>query len=106
MLESFVFSRFWVEALSTTVYLINLLPSPTLHLDFHILVCLVFLLIIILCMFLVAFVLFTYLPLNVTTLLGNLFSVLFLVIVILIKGFLCYDADANKLCISRNVIFF
>jgi len=37
-------------------------------------------------MFLVAFVLFTYLPLNVTSLLRNLFSVLFLVIVILIKG--------------------
>ncbi|TXG51741.1 hypothetical protein EZV62_024265 [Acer yangbiense] len=33
MLESSVPPRFWVEALSTTVYLINRLPSPTLHFD-------------------------------------------------------------------------
>jgi hypothetical protein len=68
-------------------------------------VCLVFLLIVIICMFFVAFVLFTYLPLTVTNLLFNMFSVLFLAIVTLIKGFVCYDANANKLRISRNVIF-
>jgi hypothetical protein len=34
-----------------------------------------------------------------------MFSVLFLAIVTLIKGFVCYDANANKLRISRNVIF-
>jgi cellulose synthase/poly-beta-1,6-N-acetylglucosamine synthase-like glycosyltransferase len=85
MLESSVPPRFWVEALSMAVYLINRLPSPCI-LILHILICLVFLLIIILCMFLVAFVLFTYLPLNVTSLWPNLFSVLFLVIVTLIKG--------------------
>jgi hypothetical protein len=33
MLESSIPPRFWVEALSTTEYLINRLPSPTLHLD-------------------------------------------------------------------------
>lgn len=33
MIESSVPSRFWVEALSTAVYLINCLPSPTLHVD-------------------------------------------------------------------------
>jgi hypothetical protein len=52
----------------------------------HILVYLVFLLIIILCMFLVVFVLFTYLLLNVTSFLHNLFNVLCLAIVTLIKG--------------------
>jgi hypothetical protein len=33
MLESYVPLRFWEKALSTTIYLINRLPSPTLHLD-------------------------------------------------------------------------
>jgi transposase InsO family protein len=33
MLESSVPPRFWVKASSTAVYLINRLPSPTLHLD-------------------------------------------------------------------------
>jgi len=42
--------------------------------------------IIILCIFLVAIVLFTYLPLTVTSLLLNMFSMLFLAIVTLIKG--------------------
>jgi hypothetical protein len=104
MLDSSVPSRFWVEALSMAVYLINRLPSLLYILILHILVSLVFLMIIVLCMFLVAFVLFTYLILNILGLLSNLFSVLFLAIVILIKG-LCYDMGANKLRISRHVIF-
>lgn len=57
-------------------------------------------------MFLVAFVLFAYLPLNVTSLLPNPFRVLFLGYSNSHKGLVCYDADANKLHISRNVIFF
>ena len=86
MLESFVPPRFWVEALSTAVYLINRLPSPTLHFDssysrlfgvppdynsLHVFGCVFFV---------------TYLPSNVTSLLPKLFSVLFLAIVTLIKG--------------------
>lgn len=33
MIESYVSPPFWIESLSTVVYLINCLPSPTLHLD-------------------------------------------------------------------------
>ena len=103
MLESSVPSRFWVEALSTIVYLINHLPSPTLHLDspcFHLFgvppdynFLHVF----------VASILFTYLPLNVTSLLLKLFNVLFLAIITLIKG-LCYDVDTSKIKFSFCLI--
>jgi hypothetical protein len=103
MLGSSIPPRFWVEALSTAEYLINRLPSPTLHLDSPYFVCLVFLLIIILCMFLVAFVLFTYLPLIVKSLLLN---PVFLGYSNSHEGFVCYDVNGNKFRISRNVIFF
>jgi hypothetical protein len=106
MLESSVPSRFWVKALSTTVYLINRLPSPILHLDspysrlfgvppdynsLHVFGCVC---------------LFTYLPLNVTKLATQAVQCAFLGYSNSDKGFVCYDADANKFCISRNVIFF
>ncbi|KAL6330239.1 hypothetical protein AAG906_040161 [Vitis piasezkii] len=106
MLESSVPPRFWVEALSTAVYLINRLPSPTLHLDspysrlfgvppdynsLHVFGC----------------VCFVHLPsIERHKLDAQSVSCAFLGYSNSHKGFVCYDADANKLRISRNVIFF
>jgi hypothetical protein len=106
MLESFMPSRFWVEALSTTVYLINRLPSPTLHLDspysrlfgvlpdynsLHVFGC----------------VCFVHLPpIESHKLAAQSVQCAFLGYSNFHKGFVCYDADANKLRISRNEIFF
>lgn len=106
MLESSVPPRFWVEALSTTVYLINHLPSPTLQLDspysrlfgvpseynsLHVFGC----------------VCFVHLPpIERHKLAAQSVQCAFLGYSNSHKGFVCYDADANKLRISRNVIFF
>lgn len=105
-LEPSVPSRFWVEAISTAVYLINRLPSPTLHLDspysrlfgvpldynsLHVFGC----------------ICFVHLPhverhkLDVQTV-----QCAFLGYSNSHKGFVCYDADANRPRISYNVIFF
>lgn len=93
MLESSIPSRFWIEALSTTIYLINRMSSSTLYLESsyshlfgvpldynssHVFGC----------------VCFVHLSLSVTSLLPNLFSVLFLVIITLIKG----------LCVMMRII--
>jgi hypothetical protein len=106
MLESSVPSRFWVEALSTAAYLTNRLPSPTLHLDssyshlfgvptdynsLHVFGC----------------ICFVHLPpIECHKLAAQSVQCAFLGYSNSHKGFVCYDADANKLRISRNVIFF
>ena len=106
MLESFVPPRFWVEALSTAVYLINRLSSSTLHLDspyshlfgvppyynsLHVFGC----------------IYFVHLsPIERHKLVAQAVQCAFLGYSNSHKGFVCYDADANKLRISRNVIFF
>jgi len=105
MLESFVPSRFWVKALSTTIYLINRLPSSTLHLDssysrlfgvppnynsLYVFGC----------------ICFAHLPpIERHKLAEQSVQCAFLGYSNSHKGFVCYDADANKLCISRNVFF-
>jgi len=78
LLESSVPPRFWCEALSTSVYLINPLPSPTLN---HVssLSCLVILLYILIFAYLVVFVLCISLLMNDINLLLSLLSVFFLV---------------------------
>jgi hypothetical protein len=106
MLESSVPSRFWVEAFSTAVYLINRLPSSTLSLDspyfrlfgvppdynsLHVFCC----------------ICFVHLPpLERHKLAAQSVQCAFLGYSNSHKGFVCYDADANKIRISRNVIFF
>jgi transposase InsO family protein len=106
VLESFVPSRFWVEALSMAVYLTNRLPSPTLHLDFpysrlfgvpldynslYVFGC----------------VFFVHLPpIERHKLDAQSVQCAFLGYSNSHKGFVCFDADVNKLCISCNVIFF
>jgi hypothetical protein len=105
-LEPSVPSRFWVEALSTAVYLINRLPSPTLHLDspysclfgvpldynsLHVFGC----------------ICFVHLPpVERHKLAAQSVLCAFLGYSNSHKGFVCYDADANRPRISRNVIFF
>jgi transposase InsO family protein len=78
LLESSVPPRFWCEALCTSVYLINRLPSPTLN---HVssLSCLVILLYILIFAHLVVFVLCISLLMNDINLLLSLLSVFFLV---------------------------
>ena len=90
MLESSVPPRFWVEALSMVVYLINHMPSSALHLDspysclfgvppnynsLHVFGCI--------CFVPPQFVQCAFLGYSNSH-----------------KGFVCYDADANKLRIS------
>lgn len=106
MLESSIPPRFWVEALSTVVYLINCLPSPTLRLDspysrlfgvppdynsLHVFGC----------------ICFVHLPpIERHKLAAQSVQCAFLGYSNSHKGFVCYDSDANKLLISCNVIFF
>ena len=105
-MESLVPSQFCVEALSTTVYLINRLPSQQLnfdspyyrlfgmHPDYDTLntfgcVC------------------FVHLPLHERhKLIAQSVKCAFMGYSTAHKGFLCYDAITNRLNISRNVIFF
>jgi hypothetical protein len=105
MPDSSVPYRFWVEALSTAVYLINRLPSPTLHLDspysrlfgvlpdynsLHVFGC----------------ICFVHLPpIERQKLVAQSVQCAFLGYSNSHKEFVYYDADANKLRISRNVIF-
>jgi hypothetical protein len=101
--KSSVPSKFWVEALSTVVYLINRLPSWILIL--RIIVCTISILAILFYILLDVFVLFIYLLMNVTNsahsvkcaFMGYSFSH---------KGYVCYDSCTNKFRIPRNVVFF
>ena len=106
LLESFVPLRFWVEALSTAVYLINRLPSQTLNLDslyFHLfgvppnynslhVFC---------------YICFVHLPpIEPHKIPAQVVQYAFLGYSNSHKGFVCYDANNNKIRISQNVVFF
>ena len=106
LIESCVPSHFWCEALSTAVYLINRLPSPTLNDDspyfrlfgyapnysnLHIFGC----------------VCFVHLPAHERNkLTAQSVKCAFLGHAGTQKGFLCYDPHARRTRVSRNVIFF
>lgn len=106
LIESYVPSKFWVEALSTTVYLINRLPMQTLQYDspyfrlfgshpeyqsLHAFGC----------------VCFVHLPpTECHKLAAKSARCAFMGYSNAHKGFVCYDATANKLRVSKNVIFF
>lgn len=106
LLESSVPSTFWVEALSTAVYLINRLPSQQLHFDspfyrlhgkhpdyhqLHTFGC----------------VCFVHLPSHERhKLAAQSVKCAFMGYSTAHKGYLCYDAAAKRIRISRNVIFF
>jgi hypothetical protein len=106
LLESSVPPKFWVEALSTAVYLINRLPAQHLNFDspyfrlygthpgydmLHTFGC----------------VCFVHLPPHERHKLGAQSArCAFLGYSIAQKGFICYDGVANRFRISRNVIFF
>ncbi|XP_071921648.1 retrovirus-related Pol polyprotein from transposon RE1 isoform X2 [Coffea arabica] len=106
LLQSTMPSKFWVEALTTAVYLINRLPSQQLgfdspyyrlfgvHPDYHMLhpfgcVC------------------FVHLPPHERhKLTAQSVRCAFMGYSTTQKGFLCYDVVANRFHVSRNVIFF
>ena len=106
LIESCVPSHFWCEALSTAVYLINRLPSPTLnnespylrlyedapdYSDLHIFGC----------------VCFVHLqPHERNKLTAQSVKCAFLGYGGTQKGFLCYDPNTRRIRVSRNVIFF
>ena len=106
LLESSTSSRFWVEAFSTAVHLINLLPSPKLHNNSpyfrlynkqpsygH------------LCPF--GCICFVHLPSHERNkLFAQSARCAFLGYATNQKGYLCYDPDINHIRISRNVVFF
>ncbi|KAL5749354.1 hypothetical protein ACOSP7_023957 [Xanthoceras sorbifolium] len=91
LLESYVPSRFWCEALSTAIHLINRLTSPSLNHVSHFTR------------------LFGHPPdySNLRTFGCVCFSVqcAFLGYSVHQKGFLCYDPHLHRIRISRNVIF-
>ena len=105
LIKSCVPSHFWCEALSTVVYLINRLPSPTLNNDspyfrlfghapnysnLHIFGC----------------VCFVHLPAHERNkLIEQSIKCAFLGYARTQKGFLCYDPHARRTRVSRNVIF-
>jgi transposase InsO family protein len=106
LLESFIPSKFWVEALSTAVYLINKLPSQVLnfnypyyhlyhqhpsYLNLHTFGC----------------VCFIHLPSHEHhKLYAQSVKWAFMGYNISHKGYICYDFCPNKFRISRNVVFF
>jgi hypothetical protein len=106
LLESSVPSKFWVEALSTAVYLINRLPSQVLNFDspyyhlyhqhpsylnLHTFGC----------------VCFVHLPPHERhKLSAQSVKCAFMGYSISHKGYVCYDPCSNKCRISRNVVFF
>jgi len=106
LLDSSVPSKFWVETLSTAVYLINCLPSQVLNFnslyyrlyheapsysDLHTFGC----------------VCFVHLPSNERhKLSAQSAKCAFLGYSISHKGFVCYDLSCSKFRVSRNVVFF
>jgi hypothetical protein len=106
LIDSSVPTRFWVEALSTAVHLINRLPSQVLNFaspysilfgvipeydSLHVFGC----------------VCFVHLPFTERNKLSaQAARCAFLGYINSHKGFVCYDANAHKIRISRNVIFF
>lgn len=106
LLDSLVLPKFWVEALSTAVYLINRLPAATFSFDspyfrlfcvsleyhsLHTFGC----------------VCFVYLsPIEHHKLAALSVKCAFMGYSTTQKGFVCYDAHTNKFRIPRNVIFF
>jgi hypothetical protein len=106
LLDSSVPSKFWVEALSTAVYLINRLPSQVLNFDspyyrlyheapsysdLHTFSC----------------VCFVHLPSNERhKLSAQSAKCAFLGYSISHKGFVCYDLSCSKFRVSQNVVFF
>ncbi|BBG97094.1 transposable element gene [Prunus dulcis] len=105
LLESSTPSRFWCEALSTDVHLINRLPSPTLHHNSP---------------FTKLFgrppsysnlrtfgcVCYVHLPAHERTkLMAQSIQCAFLGYSVHQKGFLCYDPNLRRIRVSRNVIF-
>jgi transposase InsO family protein len=106
LLDSSVPSKFWVEALSTAIYLINRLPSQVLNFDspyyrlyheapsysdLHTFGC----------------VCFVHLPSNERhKLSAQSVKCAFLGYSISHKGFVCYDLSCSKFRVSRNVVFF
>jgi hypothetical protein len=106
LLKSSVPSKFWVEALSTAVYLINRLPSQVLNFDspyyrlyhqhpsylnLHTFGC----------------VCFVHLPsYERHKLSAQSVKCAFMGYSISHKGYVCYDPCSNKIRISRNVVFF
>jgi hypothetical protein len=106
LLESSVPSKFWIEVLSTAVYLINRLPSQVLNFDspyyrlhhkspsyhdLHTFGC----------------VCFVHLPSHERHKLSAQYTkCVFLGYSISQKGFVCYNLSCSKFHISRNVVFF
>lgn len=106
LIDSSVPSRFWCEALATVVHLINRLPTPVLHnvspysilfghtpnySDLHIFDC----------------VCFVHLaPHERHELTAQFVKGAFLGYSSTQKGFLCYDPNAQRIRISKNVLFF
>lgn len=106
LLESSVPPQFWVEALSTAVYLINRLPSQTLSLEspyfrlYHQHPP---------CRHLQTFscVCFLHLhPLECHKLSTQFVKCAFMGYSPNHKGFVCYDSSSKKFRVSRNVVFF
>jgi hypothetical protein len=106
LLKSSLPSKFWIEALSTAIYLINRLPSQVLNFDS-------------LCYRLhhkspsyhdlhtFGYVCFVHLPSHKRYKLSTQSTkCVFLGYNISHKGFVCYDLSCRKFCISRNVVFF
>ena len=106
LLEYFVPSTFWVEALSTTVYLINRLPSrvldfasPYYRLYHHHPNCLN--------MHTFGCVCFVHFPFHERHKISTRsVKCAFMGYSISHKGYVCYDPCSNKFCISRHVVFF
>ena len=106
LLDSFVPPRFWCETLSTTVHLINRLPSPRLNhvspfsklfghspLYYDLLT--------------FGCVCFVHLPTHERhKLTAQSVKCVFLGYAIPYKGYVCYDPHARRMRVSRNVIFF
>ena len=106
LLEFFILSKFWVEALCTAVYLINQLPSRVLnfespyyhlyhkhpiYLNMHTFVC----------------VYFVHLPPHERHKLpAQLVKCDFIGYSISRKGYVCYNPCSNKFHISCHVVFF